>query len=68
MGTGKRKNNKTKDLFKKLTKAATEQARLHAILSMEITVEPTEVGDSSLTVSVTSNHFGPGKWQLLKLS
>lgn len=61
MGTGKRKNNKTKDLFKKLTKMATEQARLHAILSMELTLETTEVTDETLSVSITTNQKGPSK-------
>jgi hypothetical protein len=59
VGTGKRKNNKTKDLFKKLTKLATDQAKVIAMLSMEITIEPLEVTDEICNLSVTSSHFGP---------
>lgn len=38
---------------------ATEQARLHAILSMELTLETTEVTDETLSVSITTNQKGP---------
>lgn len=59
-GNGKRKNLKTKDLFKKLTKMATDQARMHAMLSMEISLDLVEVTDESLAVNVNSDHAGPG--------
>jgi hypothetical protein len=58
-GTAKRKNDKTKSLFQKLTKAATVQAKVHKMMGMELNVEIVEITDESCTFSVTSDQSGP---------
>lgn len=43
---------------------ATEQARIYAMLGMEISLELIGVTDESLAVNVNSNLAGPGKENL----